>query len=29
MQVECVGKVAESVRIEGDAIIVFKAELPI
>jgi PhzF family phenazine biosynthesis protein len=29
VQVECIGKVAESVRIEGDAIIVFEAELPI
>jgi PhzF family phenazine biosynthesis protein len=29
VQVECVGKVAESVRIEGDAVIVYEAELPV
>ncbi len=29
VQVECVGKVAESVRIEGDAVIVYEAELPL
>jgi PhzF family phenazine biosynthesis protein len=29
VQVDCIGKVAESVRIEGDAVIVFEAELPI
>jgi PhzF family phenazine biosynthesis protein len=29
VQVVCIGKVAESVRIEGDAVIVFEAELPV
>jgi PhzF family phenazine biosynthesis protein len=29
VQVECIGKVAESVRIEGDAVIVYEAELPL
>lgn len=29
VQVECIGKVAESVRIEGDAVIVYEAELPV
>jgi PhzF family phenazine biosynthesis protein len=29
VQVECIGKVAENVRIEGDAVIVYEAELPI
>ncbi|MBC7983749.1 MAG: PhzF family phenazine biosynthesis isomerase [Candidatus Obscuribacterales bacterium] len=29
VQVGCVGKVADSVRIEGDAVIVFEAELPV
>lgn len=29
VEVDCIGKVAESVRIEGDAVIVFEAELPI
>lgn len=27
--VDCIGKVAESVRIEGDAVIVYEAELPV
>jgi len=29
VQVVCIGKVAESVRIDGDAVIVFEAELPV
>jgi PhzF family phenazine biosynthesis protein len=29
VQVACIGKVAESVRIEGDAVIVYEAELPL
>jgi PhzF family phenazine biosynthesis protein len=29
VQVDCIGKVAESVRIEGDAVIVYEAELPL
>jgi|SRR5215831_15103305 len=29
VQVNCIGKVAESVRIEGDAVIVYEAELPL
>jgi len=29
VQVACIGRVAESVRIEGDAVIVYEAELPL
>jgi PhzF family phenazine biosynthesis protein len=29
VQVDCFGKVADSVRIEGDAVIVYEAELPV